>query len=144
MPTIRYRAHITSQPIIGAKCKLWSSSLCNFHHPPLTTPLFSLNIKHIPHPLVLRHPQGKVSCLYALRHEDVWGSRGIAPRILNLGTRCRSASSPCHFIPGERVSRILWIWGRVGPKAGLDTVEKIKKYPLPLTKIEHRFRPTRT
>jgi len=25
--------------------------------------------------------------LLSIRREDVWGSRGIAPRILNLGTR---------------------------------------------------------
>jgi hypothetical protein len=34
----------------------------------------------------------------ALRHEDVWGSGGIAPRIFNLGARWKwSASRPVRF-----------------------------------------------
>jgi len=40
---------------------------------------------------VLRPGKGKVvsvlNCVPC--HEDVWGSGGMAPRILNLGTRCR-------------------------------------------------------
>jgi hypothetical protein len=35
-----------------------------------------------------------------------------------------SASRPCRFIPGERVPDTNWIGGYVGPKAGLDDVEK--------------------
>jgi hypothetical protein len=48
----------------------------------------------------------KVSlCLtnYALRHEDVWGSGRIDPRILEAGTTARderSASRPGTFTPG--------------------------------------------
>jgi len=36
-----------------------------------------------------------------------------------------SASSPGHFIPGERTpGSTQWIGGWVGPRAGLDTVTK--------------------
>jgi hypothetical protein len=53
-------------------------------------------------------------------HEDVWGSRGIAPYILNLGIRWRwSASRPGRFIFGTH-----WVGGWVGPIAGLDAVTK--------------------
>jgi hypothetical protein len=35
-----------------------------------------------------------------------------------------SASRPCRFNPRERAPSIHWIEGRVGPRAGLDDVEK--------------------
>jgi hypothetical protein len=37
-----------------------------------------------------------------------------------------SASRPGRFTPGERTRRTNWIEGLVGPKAGLDNVEKRK------------------
>jgi hypothetical protein len=37
-----------------------------------------------------------------------------------------SASRPGHFTPKERVPGIHWIGGWVGPRAGLDDVEKRK------------------
>jgi hypothetical protein len=51
------------------------------------------------------------------------GSGNVAARILNLDTRWgeRSSSLPGHFNPG-----VHWIEGRVGPRAGLDVVAKIK------------------
>jgi hypothetical protein len=40
---------------------------------------------------------------YALCHEDIWGSGGIAPPFLTSAIDGGewSASRPCHFIPGE-------------------------------------------
>jgi hypothetical protein len=37
-----------------------------------------------------------------------------------------SASRPSHLTPGKRVLRPNWMGGWVGPRAGLDTVEKGK------------------
>jgi len=64
----------------------------------------------------------------APRYEDVWGSTGIAPRILNLGERWGewSASRPGRFNAGERTTGTPWIGGYVGPRAGLDAVTKRK------------------
>jgi hypothetical protein len=60
-----------------------------------------------------------------------WGSGGIAPRILNLGTRWTwSASCPGRFTPRERTPSAHWIGGGVGPNAGLDAVAK-RKNPNP-------------
>jgi hypothetical protein len=42
-----------------------------------------------------------------------------------------SASRPCRFTPGERDPGTHWIGGWVGPKAGLDDVERRKISPLP-------------
>jgi len=36
-----------------------------------------------------------------------WGSRGIAPRILDLGTRWKSVSRPGHFTPWYPLDRSL-------------------------------------
>jgi hypothetical protein len=35
-----------------------------------------------------------------------------------------SASRLCRFNPGERAHGTHWTWGSVGPKAGLDDLEK--------------------
>jgi hypothetical protein len=40
-----------------------------------------------------------------------------------------SASRPCRLTPGERAPGIHWIGGWVGPRAGLDDVEKRKFLP---------------
>jgi hypothetical protein len=54
-----------------------------------------------------------------------WGSAGIAPRILDLGTRyggkC-SDSHPGRFIPKEGAPGTHWIECWVGLTVGLDTV----------------------
>jgi hypothetical protein len=47
-----------------------------------------------------------------------------------VGDEC-SASRRCCFTPGERVPGTHWIAGRVGPRAGLDDVEKRKFLYLP-------------
>jgi hypothetical protein len=74
--------------------------------------------------------------------EVYWGSEGIAPRILDLGTSIEVSGQlhdPARFIPRERVRGAYWIRGWVGPRAGLDTVAKRKIIPsLPLPRIEPR------
>jgi hypothetical protein len=59
----------------------------------------------------------------ALRHEGVWGSGCIDSHILDLGTSWRSASRLGSSTPGERAPGTHWI-GWVGPRAGLDDVER--------------------
>jgi len=41
-------------------------------------------------------------CYQAPRYENVWGSGGIGPRILNLGTRCRWVVNPKPRAPRPR------------------------------------------
>jgi hypothetical protein len=69
----------------------------------------------------------------ALHPENLYGSGGIAPRILNLGIGGSewSASRPSHVTPGERAATH-WIGSWMGPRAGLDTVGKIKLISSPL------------
>jgi hypothetical protein len=61
-----------------------------------------------------------------------WGSGGITPRILNLGTNADewSASPPGSFTTRERASGTHWIGGWVGSSAVLDAVVK-RKIPSP-------------
>jgi hypothetical protein len=67
---------------------------------------------------------------YVLRHE--WNG-GIAPCILNLGTRWRLVVSfmTRPLYSRENVPGTHWIGGLVGPRAGVDAVAKRQKYPLP-------------
>jgi hypothetical protein len=63
-----------------------------------------------------------------------WRSGGIAPHILDLGTRWRwvvSFTPPATLPPGKAKSPWYthWIGGWVGPKAGLDAVVKRKTFP---------------
>jgi hypothetical protein len=53
------------------------------------------------------------------------------PRILNLGTSQieRSASPFGRFTPGERGSVTHWTRGWVGPRTGLDNVQRRKILP---------------
>jgi hypothetical protein len=61
-----------------------------------------------------------------------WGSGGIAPRILDLGTRWeRSASNPGLFTPREKAPSTHWIGGWVVPRAVLDTAVVKRKIPSP-------------
>jgi hypothetical protein len=61
-----------------------------------------------------------------------WGIEGIAPCILDLGTRWRWVVSltPRPLYPRERAPGTHWIGGWVGPRAGLDGVVK-RKIPSP-------------
>jgi hypothetical protein len=43
----------------------------------------------------------------------------------------RSSSHPGHITPGERATGTHWIEGWVGPRAGLNDVERRKILPLP-------------
>jgi hypothetical protein len=54
-----------------------------------------------------------------------WWSGGVAPRILDLGTRWRSASRPGRFTPREEAPDTHCIRGWVDPRAVLDAVVKI-------------------
>jgi hypothetical protein len=57
-----------------------------------------------------------------------WGSGGIAPGILDLGTIRRSVSRPDRFT--SRAPGTHWIGEWVGPRAVLDAVVK-RKIPSP-------------
>jgi hypothetical protein len=61
--------------------------------------------------------------------EAYGGTRGIAQRILNLGTRWKwvAASRPGRFAPGVRDAGIRSIGGWVSSRAGLDAVRKKEK-----------------
>jgi hypothetical protein len=61
-----------------------------------------------------------VSC-----HEDVWGSRDIAPQIFTLALDGSEWSASCHrcFTPAERVPGTHWIGGWMALRAGLDVVD---------------------
>jgi hypothetical protein len=56
------------------------------------------------------------------------GGGGIAPRVLDLGTKWRWAVSFTHLslYPRERAPGTHWIGGWVGPRAGLDKVVERK------------------
>jgi hypothetical protein len=55
-----------------------------------------------------------------------------------------SASSPCLFTSGERTLGAYWIRGWVGPRAGLDDVEKRKFLTLPGLELQFLGRPGRS
>jgi hypothetical protein len=61
------------------------------------------------------------------------GSGGIAPIILTSAVDGEewSASRPGRFTFGETAPSTHWIEGRVGPRAGLDAMEKRKILTLP-------------
>jgi hypothetical protein len=72
----------------------------------------------------------------APRHKDVWGSEGIAPLLL-ISALGGSEWSASRFTPGETASDTHCIKGWVGPRAGLDAMEKRKNVPLPGIKLQH-------
>jgi hypothetical protein len=55
-----------------------------------------------------------------------------------------SASRPGRFTPGERAPGTHWIWGWVGPRAGLDNLEKRKFLTLPGLELWPLSRPARS
>jgi hypothetical protein len=73
--------------------------------------------------------KGKVIPVLLTEHHAMktyTGSGGMAPRILDLGTRWSewSASRPSRFTPREREAGTHWIEGWVSPRAVLDKMEK--------------------
>jgi hypothetical protein len=52
-----------------------------------------------------------------------------------------SASRPCRFTPTEKAPYTNWIGGWVGPRAGLDDVEKRKFLTLPGLELRPPGRP---
>jgi hypothetical protein len=55
-----------------------------------------------------------------------------------------SASRPGRFTPGEKAPSTHWIGGWVGPRAGLDDVEKRKFLTLPGLELRPLCRPARS
>jgi hypothetical protein len=64
-------------------------------------------------------------------HEDVWWNGGIAPHILNLGTRGGEWTTlhPCCFTPGQRAPFTHSIEGWEDPRFSLDISERRKTCP---------------
>jgi hypothetical protein len=61
-----------------------------------------------------------------------------------LGEGEWSATRPCRFTPGEGAPGSYWIGGWVGPRAGLDDVEKRKLLILPGLELRPLGRPARS
>jgi hypothetical protein len=55
-----------------------------------------------------------------------------------------SVSRPCRFIPRERARGTHWIGGWVGPRAGVDGVEKRKFLTVPGFELRPLGRPARS
>jgi hypothetical protein len=55
-----------------------------------------------------------------------------------------SASCPGRFTPGERAAGTLWIGGWVGPRTGMDAVEKRKFFPVSGLELQPLYRPARS
>jgi hypothetical protein len=82
----------------------------------------------------------------ALHHEGVWGVDVYIHIFLTsalLGSEW-SASRPCRFTPGTRVPGTHWIGGWMGPRDGLDDVEKRKFLTLPGLELGTLGRPARS
>jgi hypothetical protein len=64
------------------------------------------------------------------RHDDIWGSGGITPPFLTSALEGGewSASRPCQFTLGERAPGTHWEGDWMGPRTGLDAVEKRKTF----------------
>jgi hypothetical protein len=55
-----------------------------------------------------------------------------------------SASSPCRFTPGEKDPGTHWIRGWMGPRTGLDDMEKWKLLTLPGLELQSLGHPARS
>jgi hypothetical protein len=74
------------------------------------------------------------------------GSGCVHPCFLDLTTLTGgewSASRPGHFTPEERLSGTNWLGGWVGPRAGLDAMERRKFLTLPGLDLRPLARPPR-
>jgi hypothetical protein len=69
----------------------------------------------------------RINCLLKHYAMTCWGSGGIAPRIINLGTRWRWMVS---LMPRLPYSGTHWIGDWMGPRSGLDLVTR-RKNPSP-------------
>jgi hypothetical protein len=76
--------------------------------------------------------RGEVNESWAPRREDVWESKAIASRILNLGNRWRWVVSFTirQLYPRAKALGKQWIGSWVGPEVGLDAVGK-REIPIP-------------
>jgi hypothetical protein len=92
--------------------------------------LFSLFIEVVAYLLQAKIKVKLSLCFFNLapRHEGVLESRGVAPRILELGTRLRRVVSftPRPLTPRESDPGIHWIGDSVGPRTGLNAVIRRK------------------
>jgi hypothetical protein len=81
---------------------------------------------------------------YRLRHEDVWGSGCIDPRVLNFSTSWRWVFSfmSLPLYQWERAPGTHWIGGWVGPRADVDDMNKWKFLTLPRLELWPLGRPT--
>jgi hypothetical protein len=73
---------------------------------------------------------------------SVWGSGCIDPHF--LAGREWSVSRPGSFTPVERAPGTHWIGGWVGPRAGVDDVEKRRFLSLPGLELQPLCRPARS
>jgi len=73
----------------------------------------------------------------APRHENVWASGGIAPRILRLGTRWKwvVGFTPRPLYSGKRAPAIQRIRGWVCPRVDLEAMAKKKRIPTPCREL---------
>jgi hypothetical protein len=96
------------------------------------------------------NPKWKMKSLcftnWALCHEGVWGSGCIDPHFLDLGTSWRWVVSftPLSLYPREGAPCTYWIGGWMGPRAGLDDLEKRKFLTLPGLELRPLDRPARS
>jgi hypothetical protein len=81
--------------------------------------------------IVLQTTWSKGKVVPGVGHAEMWGSGGIAPRILNLGTRWRWVVSSGHLPPKKEPPSLPTrsIGGWDCPRAGLDVVAKRKTLP---------------
>jgi hypothetical protein len=65
---------------------------------------------------------------WCILNKDIWGIGGVALPFFNSGLNGDewTASRPCRFTPEEIALVSHWIGGWVGPRFGLDAVEKRK------------------
>jgi hypothetical protein len=92
------------------------------------------------------YPEPEESSPYLLPILSLWRCMGEgmgSPTFLDLGTSCRWVVSfiPWPLCPEERARGTHWIGGWVGPRAGLDDMEKWKFLPPPWLELQPFGRP---